>query len=343
MTEYNSIVAKIHAMKRNLIKEDEYEALEKLQTVSGMVDYLKNHPTFAPYFANLNPASVGRNEVERRLYCAFNDDFARIYRFANLDIRRFMKLIATDFVILLIKKTMHAIYSDTRSDIDLSAFDEFFIKYSHIDPSKLQDLHSIPELIDALAGSPIYEQMKEIYAQHGEKSVYFETFLDNYFFQHLWSRKSLSTDPESRAYLRQFYGTLIDTLNLMTIYRSKKFYNLPDASIAAFVIPIQYRLTKDEINAMIHAEDLPSMLDIFNRTYYAFLTETLDKEPINAVCDRYLRKCQRKLGQKYPYSFAVVGSYFFYRQQEINTLVTITEGIRYQVGAKELHRYITRR
>ncbi|MDO5695959.1 MAG: V-type ATPase subunit [Eubacteriales bacterium] len=340
MSSETALLTKIRAMQRNLITADEYKALENLHTVNQLTDYLKNHPAYAPYFADLNAVHISRFEVERRLYEAFNNDFMRVYKFANLKTRKFLKAFAVDFVILYIKKNIHALYRDTPSDIDQRGLLEYFRHYSVLDPDRLADARNLTEVIESLQGTELYEPLRRIHEQHGEQLIYFETWLDNYFFARLRTQRNRTTDRENKAYLKDFYGTVMDLLNIATIYRSKKYYHLPDASIVPFLIPMNWKIDREEVNALVHAEDVAGFLEVLRKTTYGHIVDELNSDNIDTICRRYLYRKQKSLSRRMPQSVAGIGAYFFYRKQEIALLIAVTEGIRYKLSDREKLKYM---
>ena len=56
--------------------------------------------------------------------------------------------------------------------------------------------------------------------------------------------------------LAQCFGTKMDMLNFQWICRAKKYYNLSEGDIYALIIPIQYHVTKKEIQTMAQAENM---------------------------------------------------------------------------------------
>lgn len=341
MNNYICIVTKIKAMQKNLLKEEDYEKLSKFKSVTDVVEFLKLHPTYSEYFSNMNPAMVHRAEVEKRLYMAYNNEFIRIYKFADLETRKFLKAYAFNFVILFIKKTMHSLYQNHRSEIDQTPLHNFFRHYTKFDPEIMLKTLDIREMIEALKGTEFYEGMKYIYDTTGVQSIFYETFLDAFMFKKLWNLKFKLVGQEDIRYIRKVYGTTIDLLNISTIYRSKKYYNLQDSNIIPFLIPVNYKLTKDDMNAMLHAEDVKSCMDAIGRTKYRDIVEQLGNRTIGAVSADIIRKVQKQAIHQKAYSFASIGAYFYFMQQEILYLISITEGIRYNIGENEIKKFLT--
>lgn len=341
MSNYISIVTKIRAMQKNLLKDSDYENLSLFNSLIELLEFLKSHPNYGPHFSNFNPSVVHRSEIERRLYQAFNQEFTKIYKFSNLETRKFLKAYCFSMLTLFIKNALHTQYRNMPVEVDLRYLYNFFEHYTDINPTKLHDAKSIPELLDRLKDTQLYEGMKSIYETTGNQMIYFETYLDSYFFSKMWKLKFKLTHEKDICYIKKIYGTTIDLVNIMTIYRSKKYYNLQDSNITPFLLPINYNLTKDDINSMIHADDIKGCIEAINKTKYALLTPNLDKRSIDSCANEILSNLQKRMGRGNINSFANIGSYFFFKRQEILSLITITESLKYNIGPKEIKKYFT--
>ena len=62
--------------------------------------------------------------------------------------------------------------------------------------------------------------------------------------------------------LAQCFGTKMDMLNFQWICRAKKYYNLSEGDIYALIIPIQYHVTKKEIQTMAQAENMEQVYGV---------------------------------------------------------------------------------
>lgn len=327
-------------MRRHLIHPTSWESLSSIETLPQLVDYLKQHPTYAPYFADFQMEHISRFELERRLYQAFNTDFVRIYQFADLSSRRYLKAFAVDLLVFFLKKTIHAIFRDSVSDIDLRPLWSFFQSKLHIDPQALYQAKTLPAVIEALRGTPLHDPLETIYEQHGEQLIYMETFLDQYAFSALTHHQHITTSLADRSYNRQYYGTLLDCLNIATIYRTKRYYHVPDANVVPFLFPTRYKLSAQEQNALLHSESVAQMLDVLQTTYYGDLCKHLNETSLDHAIALRLAELQKALYRRHPDSIAMLGSYFFRRRQEISVLIALTESLRYQHSRRETGHYL---
>ena len=124
-------------------------------------------------------------------------------------------------------------------------------------------------------------------------------------------------------------------LNLEWLCRSKKFYQLSPGEIYAMLIPIQLHLTKGEINKMAEAENLSQLYELIRGSWYGKLdvirqSEEPDLDHLTfEIIDRIYQMTRRKD----PYSIAILNSYLYFKEREIERIITTIEKIRYGLGA----------
>ena len=57
-------------------------------------------------------------------------------------------------------------------------------------------------------------------------------------------------------------------LNLQFILRSKRYFSMAPADIYALLIPMNYKLKKEEIRAIVEAATYEESQQLFRKTYY---------------------------------------------------------------------------
>ena len=87
-------------------------------------------------------------------------------------------------------------------------------------------------------------------------------------FANIWSVKEKLFKKRDLEEITTAYGNKFDMLNLQWIYRSKKYYHMSSADIYALLIPVHYRLSKNDITALVEASDLEEFRRALDTTYY---------------------------------------------------------------------------
>lgn len=175
-----------------------------------------------------------------------------------------------------------------------------------------------------------------------EKQLQYESAvpeLDISYFTEVW-KKTGAFRKKQKLILQEIFGTQIDWLNIMWIYRAKRFFGQNEAEISAMLIPVHYKLKKTELQRMKEAGKIEEFIDILAETSYFKGKNALIKLQDEVSYHQVMQKMYRNLCRKYPASLAPVFSYLYHKEQEIQKLTMALEGIRYQVPEQDIRNLI---
>ena len=88
----SGIVTKIRAMQAKLLTDKDFENIANLRSVPEAIDYLKEKPAYAEYMNQMDISLYHRRHVEKVLYQSLYDDYTRIFRFAGMEQKKFLKV-----------------------------------------------------------------------------------------------------------------------------------------------------------------------------------------------------------------------------------------------------------
>ena len=112
------------------------------------------------------------------------------------------------------------------------------------------------------------------------------------------------------------------------------------ASIYALLIPVNYKLKKEEITALVEAPSYEEGRRIFQKTWYGNKYEQLTVANLEEFYNHIHRSILEKESHRNPYSVAVIYSYLYNKEHEVNRLTIAIECVRYGVQHDEAMRYI---
>lgn len=340
--EYSAITAKIKAMSKHLLKQEQYIEIAGFSSIPELISYLKATPSYGPLLSSLNEQDVHRGQLERIISNSLYSDFTKLYKFANASQKKFMSLYFLRYEIAIVKECLCSIFDSSHEPIDISYFYDFFKNRSKIDVLQLSSAQSVTELIEYLKGSDLYKVLYRVsqYARPG--LLDYEMNLDLFYFQRFWkARKNILSEEDLKA-ITEVYGKKIDLLNMQWIVRSKKHFNLTPAEIYSLIIPIQYKLKPAEFNAMVEADSMDTLSQLIGSSYYGKLMSNLNA---NTIEDTYLslqHEINNRSSNLHPYSVAIINSYLYNKERERNRLITAAECIRYKMDFDTTLAYITK-
>ena len=99
-------------------------------------------------------------------------------------------------------------------------------------------------------------------------------------------------------------------------------------------------MTKEEIRAIVEAATYEESQQLFRKTYYGKKYEHLSAHNLEEFYNYMLRSTLEKEARRDPYSVAMLYSYMYHKEHEVNRLTIAIECIRYGVASDEAMQYI---
>ena len=340
LLSYSGLSTKIRAMQSKLMSEKQYQEIAQLDSVIQIVAYLKRQPGFSDLWADLDENSLHRGDVEKLLTHTIHQNFAKLYRFANPEQRRFMALYFKRYEISVLKDCLRKVFDEGRAQLDLSLFQDFFDRHSKMNLEKLTSSSTVEELVNNLQGSEYYHPLKKLGTDYQPRIFDYGMALDQYYFANIWSVKEKLFKRRDLEEITKAYGNKFDMLNLQWIFRSKKYYHMGPADIYALLIPVHYRLSKNDIASLVEAPDEAEFRKILDTTYYKKRFPELSPENLEELYTLNLKTILETEARKYPHSVIMIYSYLYHKEHEVDRLTTAVECVRYGLSTAEILDYI---
>ena len=146
--------------------------------------------------------------------------------------------------------------------------------------------------------------------------------------------KHYTIKVKSGANTIKIIGSEIDLLNVLWIFRIKKYYNFDIEKLKNIIIKRYYKLNSNIINKLIYSETFEEIKEIMQKTVYKeiFTNENELEENI----DRYLYKINKKIFRNDFKSIAYVFAYINIIDYENNDIINTIEAIRYNMDKQEI-------
>lgn len=341
LLSYSGISTKIRAMQSKLTSEEQILEILELSSVPQVAAYLKKTPEYSKLWASLDETTSHRGLLEKSLKTSIFHNFSKIYQFANPEQRKFLDLYSRRYEIRVLKEIMTNLFDHRDTDpVDISPYREFFRRHSKLDIDRLATCTNMEEFVNALKGNEFYGPLSTI--QNRESALLFDygMALDLYYFSLIWHVRKKLFSGNDLAEITKAYGEKFDMLNLQFIFRSKRYFNMAPADIYALLIPMNYKLKKEEITSLVEAASYEETQSIFRKTYYGRKYSHISAQNIEEFYNYMLRTTLEKEARKDPYSVAVLYSYLYHKEHEVNRLTIAIECVRYGIPAEEAIRYI---
>ncbi len=340
---YCAVSAKLKAMSRGSMKRRDFEEILAKPTVKDIFDYLRTETMYGESLAALDGEEIHRRDVEAHLKNGLLHEFGRIYEFLDLNQKKLLEYWFMRYEVEYLKNSLRYIFNgeDDRTYELHKGVAEFFSEHTKIDAGEAVKALTLDEFIKACAGSPYYAVLERA------KSIDADCFsicmmLDRFYYIELWRAKDKYLTREEADIFANLVGSRIDMLNMIWIYRGKKYFNFDPDMMFTYIIPVRNRLTPDNIKAMVGAKNAAEMTDAVKATKYAPLFDMVAEDGYYAE-EQFRRLCKKdaaRIMNTRPLSMAAIFAYLYMREAEIDDITTVIEGVRYGLSPEQIRQHI---
>ena len=119
LMSYSGIVTKIRAMQAKLLTEEDFHNIAYLGNVNAVIEYLKEKPAYAEYINQMDVSLYHRGNVEKVLAQSLYNDYSKIFRFAGIQQKKFLKLYKKRYEVEVINYCLRIVFNHYDVPFDL--------------------------------------------------------------------------------------------------------------------------------------------------------------------------------------------------------------------------------
>lgn len=343
--EYSAIAAKLHAMHSRFLSEKDYDELLLRKSVADVCAYLKTTEGYGELFKDTDERKIHRGDMELLLEQNVMDEYIRLYSFVDKSKRALLRFWFTRREIEFLKREIRYIYThDERSgdDVNQSKFDAMFFKtHTRINRDIMLQASSISDCIAACEGTPYAAVLKRARSV-GADLFSIDMLLDSCYYESIRQAAKKNLDVKQRDIFERLIDADADMLNLMWIYRGKKYYGFDSDIIFTYLIPMHYRINTESMRRIVDADSLSTFIRLVSElTVYGglFEGESEGRFPEENYRVIYSALAKRIFSQDSE-SLAAVYAYLYLKEAEIDNITSIIEGIRYGLNIEAIRDHV---
>lgn len=334
--EYSAIAAKLRAMHAKFLTSEDYEQLLTKKSVNDICSYLKSTPGYSDVLSDVNERDIHRGAMEILIEQDIVNEYVSIYNFMDFASREVMKPWFMRREVEFLKREIRHIYTHEQrgeDEITQGKFDAFFRTHTKIDRETMHSAASLADCIKACENTPYAEPLRRA-EKLGADFFSLGMMLDYFFFQTMWRSVKRHLDKTQAELFKKLAGSQADMINLMWIYRGKKYFKFESEMIFTYILPIRYRLSEDIIKQLVRAESVERFIGMVNdATPYGELFENcMDGVFPEENYNRIYRKLSGSIFVNHTESIVAIYAYLNLKEIEYNNITTIIEGIRYSLN-----------
>ena len=176
-----------------------------------------------------------------------------------------------------------------------------------------------------------YNKILKKYQKQEDINVFeVENEMDKLYFETLYDT------IKKEANLKKIIGSEIDLLNVLWIFRIKKYYNFEVQKLENILIKRYYKLNPKILNKLTCINSFEELKEVMQETVYKSVFT--DEEDLEENIDRYLYNINKKIFRNDTMSMAYIWGYINMVEYENNDIINTIEGIRYNMEKKEILR-----
>ncbi|MBR2714809.1 MAG: V-type ATPase subunit [Ruminococcus sp.] len=336
MNSSGAVITKARAKYGKRLKEKDYKALLKCQSVAAVVSYLKTHTRYADILSKINENEVHRGQLETLLKQKNFYDFDSLCRYEMSEGSHFSEFIIRRYEI---EQIMHflLLLSCGKQEQYIFALPSYFNKHTDIDLYKLSTCNDYESFISTLGKKEYVDILKNFkpdkYGAIDLAGV--EDALNIYSYKELYDAISKLKSKKQKEKLKELCDHVNDFCNISRILRLKKHYNISNDEIKLHMMPFG-TIKRSTINDMCNSPDIDTVFEIIETTRIGKKLNQMDimNEERLSITSRF--HLSKRLMYYSTDPAVVLLSYMYVSETELKNIITIIEGVRYSCTPQQI-------
>lgn len=332
-----AVMAKARAKYGKFLTERDYASIIACQSVAEVMVYLKSHTHFAKALSEVNERDVHRGRLEMLLRQDLFNEFDSLCRYDSTVSAGFSRYVIEKTEVEQIIRFLILLNSNSTEKF-IFQFPAFLSKHTELDINKLANARDYDEFLEALQNTSYYEILS-IYKpdEKGRLPVSdIENKLYAYILGHMVDLINKKTKGSEQRELKEMFRTINDYNIFSRILRLKKYYNLSPEIIKTNILPEYSGLSKKLIDKMCEAESSAEVFQIMQSTGCGRMIGKIGYKYASDISPRVEYKLAKKNIHFSNNPSVVMISFMFLSETELMNVISLIEGIRYQLDPKTI-------
>lgn len=327
--KYPALNAKLKGMHASELTKEELYELVRLNNLKEAIYFLKAK---FPNLENINE-NMHRKELEQELNNLFIINILKIYKYLNKNEKKIFMQFLSKYEINCVKNVFRNVTTNRDSSVSLKNIDNWTDKmFTSI--MGINQIKEETEFLELIKSEEYYEVFKEYEEQIEDAPLEeIEVKLDSFYFRNIYNLAK-----KENKELQDIIGTEIDLLNIIWIYRAKKYFYYSEEQIKEIIIPISYKISKNVMKELLSINRYEEIFDVISRTKYKDVLkneENLERDKNQYLYKKYIKYFKTKM-----FNICTAFCSINLIDIEIKNIINIIEGIRYNIDKSEIQKRI---
>lgn len=323
-----------------LLSKLDYENLLGKKSVYEIALYLKENTFYRGVIDNkLNMNDVHRGDLELILKRNIVSNIEDFIHYFNKGYRDFLVGLLMRYEVEDLKLILRTI---TRNE-DMSDISEKFVhskRYKNISYEGISNEITIESFIESLKPTLYYRPLQTLTQDDIlKREFHMEMNLDYLYFSNLYKITN-ELNKKDENLIKKLLGKNIDLINLQWIYRAEKYYGLYPEEIFNYTLENGFKITPKKIKKLIYEVDSKNFIEEMESGQYSEIFKNLEEVQLDRRISNFMLKEFKKAYKEDSLGFGTFILYIHLLEYEIRDIITITEGIRYDLPRDEVEKYL---
>lgn len=324
--KYPNINAKLKGMHSKRITKTDLEDLIKQNSLKNAVLLLKIK---SEIFKN-SDENIDRLEIESLLEKDQINNILKIEKLLDHKDLEIFKMFLSKYEIKCVKSMFRKLFSDDKTNDIIVQNVKNWTQNVFEDIKGIETVENFYEFFEAIKRMKYNKILKKYQKQEDINVFEVENEMDKLYFETLYDT------IKKEANLKKIIGSEIDLLNVLWIFRIKKYYNFEVQKLENILIKRYYKLNPKILNKLTCINSFEELKEVMQETVYKSVFT--DEEDLEENIDRYLYNINKKIFRNDTMSMAYIWGYINMVEYENNDIINTIEGIRYNMEKKEILR-----
>lgn len=336
----NVVLAKARTMYGRRLTLANYNELLKCRNVSEVAGYLKNHTVYGKALSGIVESEVHRGQLESRLKQKLMDEYDSLCKYeVEVDKHFSRSFIQRDEIEYILHTVL--LLNTGNEEENPFYFPPYLLHNSELNLQALARVKNTEDFKHVINHTPYEELLAPFLAEKESRIDY--TGVENVLYYYLYSNILKTVRKyffgETKKQLLSIYNTFMDLNNYVHIVRMKIMYGANAETLKRTLLPTG-SLSMDNLEKMLQGnteEEIGKALEHteLGRRALKIQHAYLDEIPARMnymLCRHYIDFSIHPV--------VVLISYFFLSETEMNNIITIIEGKRYQLAPEEIRKLL---
>lgn len=327
--KYPALNSKMKCMYANNLSQEELEEMQRQSNIKEAINFIKLK---FPSLENINE-NMHRKELEQEINNLFIYEILKLVRYLTKTEKEILMQFLSKYEMNCVKNVFRNVTTNRDSKVYLKNIDNWTTKiFKNINGiNQITEETEFLELIKSEDYYKVFSEYEEVIENAPLDEI--EVKLDKYYFEKIYKlAKKVNRN------LQFLIGTEIDLLNVIWIYRAKKYFGYSPEETKEILIPINYKISKKLQKELLNCIDFNEIKTVLENTVYKNVF--LDENEIEYEKNKYLYNINRKIFRTKLFDISTVFAIINLTDVEIKNMINIIEGIRYKIDRNEIQKKI---